>query len=733
MKHLLFSFTPPRNILLILFLFTYYFPIFSQMNSWSVPSNEWDFADAPPSLNQLPNGVTEGYHVSNGITDENGNWLFYLIDEKIFNSSGVVVGNLSGEPLQHELAIVPVPGGCENYCIFYLNRKVTFGLDFRVAEVQVSNGNVNLIFDQQINQGGDYIGGNDGGIAVSKRLNPFGDRQIYVVGYGEVRRYSLTTAGLDFNYELLSTNSRQTYEAEFFSDEKLLAWSDFGFPASVNIIEATLPPFAQTVIPLPNGAEPSGGCEFSRDGRYLYTTANDGIYRIDLQDFPLSYNIDFVQGSEGYTFSQLERGKDNNIYAAHTNNRRIGIIDGNGGLSLTLSPLNLTHGGSYPLTFPDQVDGDNYDDFFGIPTPVVNGLTINDTPLNPGIPPQPLEFYNCAPINLEIDYSGIAAFYQIQVYSVDPLTGLQLSGPGFLDFNSGQINGAPPPSFDLRYIHDGPGSLFDPVFNGFNFAVELTLFSRCNASSGIGQFIVYDAPAETEIGLQVNNAITGIPSPPSQDISSPVPVGIYSASFNLQNSSGDISYYQILIEEVNCSSGQVIAEIYSSSEIPTTTSQITSLTALALNALEINGNTGYFADPIFIGRCFRLEVSVGNSCGSSTDWTYITFDGAYLQDPDGRNERMAPKFSAPGPEQSRWCISFMPNPFHDEIQIQLNGPDHQTARLQFFDVNGRLLHQTETLPGQSNFRIDGSQWPDGILFYRLSHPDGYKSGKLAKQ
>jgi hypothetical protein len=300
--------------------------------------------------------------------------------------------------------------------------------------------------------------------------------------------------------------------------------------------------------------------------------------------------------------------------------------------------------------------------------------------------------------------------------SIDPVSGQQITGPGYLDFTTGS-GGVPLSSIDLRCLEDSQCELFnDAVAAGhFTFAVEMTIKNRCETVSRLGYIEVNDAPPAAQIGLQVNDGATGTPCPASHNISLPCLSDIYTVSINLSNSQGVITYYQLVVEEVSCESGGVIDLIYSGPEVAV--NGVGNLTALSLNYLEINGGLFYFVDPAWIGRCLRVTATVGNACGASTDYTYIKFYDPNFWDPGTENRSLGQAENETSNSMGLSVKAF-PNPFTGEFDILVGMPEEGIATVAVFNAAGQAVAvpcQEVRLPaGEHRFGLDGLNFPAGL-------------------
>lgn len=108
----------------------------TQNSVWAMPNNFIDFNLTPPQ--PTPFNTANDYNgdpatcVSNAMQDENGDLLFFIVDNMIYDKDGFTIGDLndsysSSLPLNvkgtAEIAIVPVPGNCSQYYIFMAGRR----------------------------------------------------------------------------------------------------------------------------------------------------------------------------------------------------------------------------------------------------------------------------------------------------------------------------------------------------------------------------------------------------------------------------------------------------------------------------------------------------------------------------------------------------------------------------------------------------------------------------------
>jgi hypothetical protein len=327
-------------------------------------------------------------------------------------------------------------------------------------------------------------------------------------------------------------------------------------------------------------------------------------------------------------------------------------------------------------------------------------------------------FMNCEPILFYPDLDGLASTVTLHVFSVDPVTGTQVSGGTYLDYywtlpwyNT---------TIDLRCLPLLSCDLFNTaIANGhFHFGIEARWTNRCEGADFLGYFAVIDGPPLADVNLQINNGITGIPCNASTNIQNPCLSGYASCSINIANSQGDIDWYQIEVAEVDCATGAVLTQIYAGAQVPVV--NLSSLTALSLNGLTINGSTGYFNNATWLNRCVRIKVTMGNACGSSSEFSYVKFDGNYFAGGDnGVNLEMI---------ASTLETNISPNPFSDYVHIKGHVLTDETLYFTLTDGTGRVvLADTESVAsGDFDISLDGTILPSGMYLLSCSSITGTK-------
>lgn len=130
---------------LLLFLFTISLLAQTQNRTWSLPPNYVDYTPGGPTSQSLPTQtgfdqlvIFENYKSTrlssrshNAMHDANGNLLFFIVDDLVYDADGFVMAPLPGRG-NSEIVIIPVPGSCSRYYIV-TNMAVSIGTSSNVA------------------------------------------------------------------------------------------------------------------------------------------------------------------------------------------------------------------------------------------------------------------------------------------------------------------------------------------------------------------------------------------------------------------------------------------------------------------------------------------------------------------------------------------------------------------------------------------------------------------------
>lgn len=352
--------------------------------AWSLPTGDYAGAAAVYGHNAMAdvNGNLAFFMVDDNIYDKNGNWLAWL------NLPGSVT--MAPSP---EIAIVPKPGSCTKYYLFYgLGAGGLGTTEAYYSELDVTAGSgaispVNMV--SMLPAGGSWARSRVAFAAT--KVRPDGSRFMFVYsGLNSLYRYKITSSGITYDgytYSVPGTISAGDQHAELELYEKSdgtykLALSSKTSTTSAGMVHTTTLSAAGVVtnsvsytFPAATSTEQISvaGLEYSPDGNILYVTHTTSPSNLE----PIEYinlttgvrNALAVTGKNDFKTSYIELGKDANMYLA-TSNRLAKLTSPNSpavgnwvnsAVSLTYTPI--THpGSSMPsvYTLPDQIDGMDY-------------------------------------------------------------------------------------------------------------------------------------------------------------------------------------------------------------------------------------------------------------------------------------------------------------------------------------------------------------------------------------
>ena len=139
------------------------------MNKWVLPPNEVTFTqNGFPSSTPLTNPPSVPYHLSNSVHGGEGELLFYIVDNQVYDSDGMNVGQLnnatapngniyySGDNPLSEIVVFPVPNRCNQYCAITLNYQ-SYGSALAMTEISINGDNGDVIVTPMINGGLDFL------------------------------------------------------------------------------------------------------------------------------------------------------------------------------------------------------------------------------------------------------------------------------------------------------------------------------------------------------------------------------------------------------------------------------------------------------------------------------------------------------------------------------------------------------------------------------------------------
>lgn len=396
----------------------------TQNNIWSLPPNYYDFSTQ--SLQALPApGSPFGYdgtpaeYGHNAMQDANGDLLFFIIDNTIYDKDGFEIDFFPNLTSAQEISIVPDPSSCERYYIFYSGIVPYYGLLDLTVPYVVEQGSISSIMPiLGINwffQTDKTLGHT---IAISQ-LNDNNERFVYALLRSVVVVYKIDNSGIspvgsfpiDVGYitsskirgamemvRISPTVSRLAFSYRvIYNDQNNPPIRAYSQVTYTDINNTTGLPIAGTTNTFrypddnnqPNSNKPFiHGLELSPNGEYIYIThdktsvvqSSIDIYQIGANANPTPVgNIPVIE-AEDFENSEIELGRDGKLYfvgnnSSGTNNRiatfsnpsnpSSGVWNNNAlPVSYNFVQPEIPYEASRIYTLPDQIDGMDYTESF---------------------------------------------------------------------------------------------------------------------------------------------------------------------------------------------------------------------------------------------------------------------------------------------------------------------------------------------------------------------------------
>ncbi len=758
---------------------------YAQMNYWTTPPYKFNMSVSIPTFTALP-GPGGAYSVANGAYDENGNLLFYVQDYSIYGPTGLSVGVLPGYNmgvcgeaytiLNPEVNIVPIPGTCRQFYVIYsMDNPVGYSPVLYVkvncsgtTPVVSYNGTVYAscppwyagFFNVPFWVSG-HGGSDNTAMAVSKVISGSGStakRFLFSVSNSEIVKSEITSAGISSGTPVvnaaslgLSTADFAAFEAEFSWGNNCFAWSSYNgkvhvirLAADGNFITGSLQSYS---IP---GAK---GIEFTMatDNPKLYVSGRNGLTQILTSNQTQSL---VSTGTFDLTNTFLEYAKNNRIYGiSPTYNLQgelvsttlVGInwlnnslISVNAGFdSRYIESASFTNG---VFTLPEQIDGENYSYFNGTPAVAISNFTLNGS----------VPIGNCdqggfgnycqnSPIAFNATYSaGTPTKYKFDIQAVDWGCTF-ITGAGLMNYHGAWTNGTPVSNLDLRTLSANGINLGNCL--GGLVLITYSVQDACGIISTYSKAINMYVPIPPIVALEIYNKDNPQSYlPPSQNINSPVLCGSASIGYRVNNSTGTITSLTVKIEQMS-----PYKVLYDKT---TSVNGVSNLTYESLNGYCISSaiwspytgfescNTGYtgwsgyfsYTNGLFsFNKTLKLTVTVGNQCGSNTNWSYLKVNSI--------GNKMANADIGTGKDWAEDLLVY-PNPASDQITVRFNSLYEEYFQVDVVDMTGRqvllLLPDTKIEKGIFEKSFDITILRSGIYSYRVKSATSIKTGIISK-
>ena len=394
----------------------------SQLKHWFFNSKAVDFSQSTPQVSNLPISnpfIAEG--ATNAMYDAEGNMLFMVRDSRVldkdFNLIESLVENETFQLLNSEIEIVPIPGTCKYYIVYFAHYAPNEGsvddasVYYSEFDLSLNNGNGGITPGKKDISLVDFFAAPLGNIAVGQ-LKSDGTRALYIVtsdgGSSYVYKSTISETEISTPTLILTGEDREfaNVELELSPDESKLAFGAYKIDGptvdgEVFIIhldangdlDVSMGNDGLTILDLPSSVSniKCSGVEFSQDNQFLFVGAIDiGIFRVTLNNLQ---TITFLDGSQNYSSSQIERAYNGLMYVASSAST-LGSFDPTDSNPIINEEIDFTSdemtesrlaelwgGGIVFYTLPDQLDGFDYDNIFSDSDPsccsILAGYDIN--------------------------------------------------------------------------------------------------------------------------------------------------------------------------------------------------------------------------------------------------------------------------------------------------------------------------------------------------------------------
>ncbi len=763
--------------------------LYSQMNNFVMPPFKFGVNTSPTSISPLYSGApTSGqYFVSNGVYNLNGNLRFYVKDDYIYDPNGSAVGPLGSYSgpygnlifLSGEIVILPVPGDCNKYYVLYgKSYGPLVGAAVLYVIVDCSTPTPTVIYNTGTNAFlVMYTSSNNINIASSKKtgtgISAYYDfYAVYTsVGSAIINHFVVNSGGVTGGASIGYSGSIGSLgtELEVSPNGDWLAYNNSS--GSVAAIKLTNPSTYAT------GTEQVYNYSFGRirglelvgNGTpdlyvagAIYPNGGPTIPIFDIIDLTNSIQTPLMIAPYDLNETQIEYTKAGQIcgisdlngtryfieYDITSNNFNPTPINNVNPNANANSIASIPYAGTNIYTIPDQVDGEDYNNFSTVPVVTLVGMNINGVNASNVCNGVWQEVYNCNQINLNATFSGgTPCEVELSFHPYD-VNCNPLSGPAYFNhaaslaysaYNGGINN------HDVRdYYSNYENSLYTQP--GY-YVVMLTIRDCCGRESQMFSTILVLAQIPPTISLQMydyNNPQTYLNY--SHNINSPNLVGASSIGFRVSGSTGNVSSMNVKVDEVD-NAGTVLGNIFDETKA---VANISGLTYEGLNTycvpatvwgmsppttpcnvsnpLAYGGFKSYFSynNIALVGKNYKMTVTLTNPCSSSSEWTYLNINNAYS------------KPLATGLENQNLSVTNViayPIPAQDKMTFVINSIKAMNITMDLYDVNGRIVKSIaknmNLTEGEHSINVDVSDLPSGVYSWRINSNDYNESGLLS--
>jgi hypothetical protein len=303
--------------------------------SWVIPPYQIDFYESGPVVDEIFPVPSNQYNASAAAFKNNGDLLFYLVDNAIYDNSSNIIGSLQLYNMHCELEIINVPGEIDIFYIIY-GWIAPYDGALRYAKIDCSTSAPAIIYDYEITNTFEWAA-----FAITEESG--NARNLYIVAQGGnglsagLFKYSITPLGISYISTITDANNPVLNNPDYFlghnlelsPDELTLAWCSRLESDKVYIVNLTEQGTFLSGAKVQLNATFINGIEFANDplNQSLYISCkgvNCGIYQINYSTNQVVGKLNY---SDDYSQTFLQTAADGYIYAVSNNGENLGRIN----------------------------------------------------------------------------------------------------------------------------------------------------------------------------------------------------------------------------------------------------------------------------------------------------------------------------------------------------------------------------------------------------------------------
>lgn len=338
---------------------------YAQSPQWIMGSSLIPFTGSGPGTPTTLTGAA-GYSTgANAAFDANGNLLFYVRGDKVYNSSNTLVGSLSTYYYGKEISIVNVPNTCDQFYIITMSPYSTcIGCSnhMQYNKVTVSGSSITVGAALSLS----YTGA--GAFAVSK-LRADKTRFLFYVGQ-TVERFVISNTGITHAQTIMSSAGTQVSDVELYEDASgnmRLAWGDNYVGLQIVTLNSS-GNYSTNYVPGISGLNNVNGVEFINYNEILIAQDNSNASQKGLAkvSFGGSLAVTFIPGTSAYYNSYIEKALDGKFYATKpvvvggTTQYKLSSINYSSSTVTEVQTLADVDISNSIRVLPDQIDNEDY-------------------------------------------------------------------------------------------------------------------------------------------------------------------------------------------------------------------------------------------------------------------------------------------------------------------------------------------------------------------------------------